>query len=111
MSSIKDLDQYVSKKDLSKTAKEKIVNIFFELNDATIEETVTMLLRFPQDVIGNYLIQTFDKKSEAEQAEVIISVKKVDSEGILRSEYSIEEQRLFIYNDGYNGEVEVEVNK
>ena len=78
MSTIKDLEQYIGKKDLSKTAKDNIVKIFCDLDGATAGETVAMLLRFPQDVIGNYLTQAFGKKSDAEKAEIIALIKKVE---------------------------------
>jgi len=45
--------------------------------------------------------------SQCFTGELSVSLKTIEKDGSLRWEYAREEQRLFVYNDGYSGEVEL----
>ncbi|MCL2062345.1 MAG: hypothetical protein FWH03_06970 [Firmicutes bacterium] len=72
MSTLKDIEPFIGKKDLSKTAKENIVQIFCQLeSDTPIETIVAKLLAFPQDVLGGYFSQALEGKTAKEKDEFV----------------------------------------
>lgn len=80
MATLKDLETYEGKKDLSKKAKENIVQVFCKLeSDTKLEDIVAKLLVFPQDVMGNYITQAIGLQSIKEKDNFVdCLIKKIE---------------------------------